>query len=359
MTKYIMYSGSGTKYLVYECTAARGDECSGWSDRIAGIMTTFIISILSKRKFLINFDTPCLLQDYVMPAHYDWRYYSSILLNRTSSYHNFKSAKHRIIAKYMFDGVDFNTFFKDDVIFLLMNWDFITEFRKRPNIKDDIPWIKAYHQVDIYKSVYNFLFKISPLTVQAWRIFDQTQRKRNKIACAHVRYGNNPNMPKDVSRSHMPLDVLWAYFDNLDMDEYDLFVASDTDSVKDTAKERYPENIIDTPGKITHIDRPHQNDPTEGFLKQLQDFYILMDCDILIVPEGTGFSMLAAFIRNKNYGLYCWKARAIMPCSRYEMTNVVAGGKFDVTKLLGRFKSNKSTRLEPAKGKGRRSRSRN
>ncbi|XP_069105788.1 uncharacterized protein [Argopecten irradians] len=319
-----------TKFIVYDCSKARKDQNGGWSDRIAGIMTTFIISVLSKRKFLINFDMPCLLQDYVMPAHYDWRYNASLLVNRTSSYHNFKNAKHRIIAKYMFDGVDFNRFFKDDVIFLQMNWDFIADFRKRPNVAEDIPWITTYHQVDIYKHIHNFLFKLSPLSVRALHNFSTTQRRRKRIACAHIRRGNNPNMPKDVFRKALPLDPVWEVFDSLNKDEYDLFVASDSDSIKKKAKERFPDNIVDTPGKITHIDRPHTNDPTEGFLKQLLDFYIMIDCDILIVPNHTGFSKLAAFIRNKNYGMYCQQENNLVPCSRYTITDIFPRGKFGI-----------------------------
>ncbi|XP_033733659.1 uncharacterized protein LOC117322824 [Pecten maximus] len=338
------YRGQKTKYIVYDCTKARNTSCSGWSDRIAGIMTTFIISILAKRQFLINFDTPCLLQDYVVPAHYDWRYNSSILVNRTSSYHYLKGRHYKKIDKYMFGGSDFNTYFKHDVDFLLMNWDFINEFRKRPNIAYDIPWITKYHQVDIYKHVYNLLFKLSSLSVHALNRHYRTKRRRNKIACAHIRIGENPNMPEIGTRNRpVPsLKVLWDYFDSLNKNEYDLFIASDTDGVKTFAKERYPENMIDTPGKITHIDQPYKNDPVEGFLKQLLDFYILSECDILVIPPKSGFSMLAAFIRNKDDGIFCLKKEELVPCSRYTMTDILPEGKFGI-KLMGKIGKQRST----------------
>ncbi|OWF51584.1 hypothetical protein KP79_PYT24381 [Mizuhopecten yessoensis] len=324
-----------TKYIVYDCSEAHGGACGGWSDRMAGIMTTFILSILAKRRFAINFDTPCLLQDYVIPAHFDWRYNSTVLLNKTSPFHMFKNLLfiNTGITKYMFKGDDCNDCFKDDVVFFRVNWDFINHFRKRPNIGNDIPWITRYHQADIYKHVFTFLFKPSPVTIREFNNQYKTQRKRNKIACAHVRIGRNPNMPRDHSRHQLPLDSLWTFFDTLNKDEYDLFVASDTDSVKASAKERFPKRMIDTAGNITHIDKPGINDPREGFLKQLLDFYILIDCDILIISSNGGFGILVALLRNIESGLYCWQGRYFIPCSRYTVGDIFPNGKFSTRTL--------------------------
>ncbi|XP_069134232.1 uncharacterized protein [Argopecten irradians] len=319
-----------TKYLVYECSRARGVSCYGWSDRLAGIVTTFIISVLTNRHFLIYFDMPCSLQDYLIPAEYDWRYNSSITVNRTKSYHNIKNWAQLEMDKYISGGVDFNEYFTEDIEFLMMNWDFIYDFRNRPSIESDMPMITKFHQADIYKGIYKFLFKLSPLSVTA---FNEVKKTRNKMACAHVRVGQNPNMPHDGNgRKKMPLEVLWRYFDSLNKEEFDLFVASDTDSVKEAAKNRYPDNIIDTPGNITHIDQRGRNDPSEGFLKQLLDFYILMKCDKLIITEQTGFGILASFIRNMDDGLYCWRRNLLIPCSKYTVNDIFRSGKFTAVK---------------------------
>ncbi|XP_069105762.1 uncharacterized protein [Argopecten irradians] len=322
------------RYMVYDCTKARGSTCYGWSDRIAGIVTTFIISILSRRQFLINFDTPCLLEDFLAPGDYDWRYNSSVAKNRSSSFHDLNNNRHKKIYKHMLGKSDFNTFFNDDVIFLLMNWDFIKYFRLRRNISREIPWLTKYHQADIYKHVYKFLFKLSPLSDQALNDHYRSRRQRSKIACAHIRIGRNPNMPRDIITRVAPtLDTLWKYFDTLNMKEYDLFVATDTDSVKTEAKRRYHDNMIDTPGNITHIDQTSNSDPREGFLKQLLDFYILMECDKLIIPSDSGFSMLAALLRDDEDGLYCWRDTTFVPCSRYTAVDVVQNRKFNGGKM--------------------------
>ncbi|OWF36969.1 hypothetical protein KP79_PYT13526 [Mizuhopecten yessoensis] len=131
-------------------------------------------------------------------------------------------------------------------------------------------------------------------------------------------------MPWDDKRSKSPLGILWKYFDQLNKTKYDFFVASDTNGVKDLAKKRFPGNMIDTPGKITHIDQSYHNDPRQGFLKQLLDFYTLVNCDILIITSS-GFGMLAAYVRQVDTGLYCWRGTYLRPCSRYTIHNTFPG----------------------------------
>ncbi|XP_069107074.1 uncharacterized protein [Argopecten irradians] len=322
-------TGQSVRYMVYDCTQARGSTCYGWSDRIAGIVTTFIISILSRRQFLISFDTPCLLEDFLAPGDYDWRYNSSVAKNRSSSFHDLNNVRHKKIYKHMLGISDFNNYFKDDVIFLLMNWDYINTFRLRIDISREISWITKYHQADIYKHVYNFLFKLSPFSVRALHERYLTKRKRSKIACAHIRIGRNPNMPSDVTyKVAPPLITLWKYFDTLNKEEYDLFVATDTDSVKTEAKTRYPDNLIEILGNITHIDQTSSGDPREGFLTQLLDFYILIGCDVLIISNQSGFSLLAAYLRDRDDDLFCWRGRNLIPCSRHTAADVIESIKF-------------------------------
>ncbi|XP_069107025.1 uncharacterized protein [Argopecten irradians] len=318
-------------YLVYDCSREWRGDCGGWSDRLVGIMTTFAISILTKRHFRIHFDKPSLLHDHLVSSNFDWRYNSSALTNGTHSYHNLLHNNHKRVVKYLTGEKDISSYFKHDVSFVRMNWDLTYNIRQRPNVASEIPWITHYHQADIYKHLYKFMFELSPQFVNVLNSHHIAQRKRNKIACAHIRVGQNPNMPLDAVGPVKFLEPLWKFFDSLNHDEYDLFIASDTDSIKYVAKARYPGNMIDTPGNITHIDQPHINDPDDGFQKQLLDFHILVNCDILIVP-ASGFSILAAFIRNTDSGLYCWKGKELLPCSRYTILDIFPGGKFNPTK---------------------------
>ncbi|XP_069114288.1 uncharacterized protein [Argopecten irradians] len=320
---------TGERFIVYDCSYSWEGDCGGWSDRIAGILTTFIISILAKRRFLVNFDKPCYLEDYFAPSYFSWRYEVSTVWNKSSSFHKLRNNNYKQIEKYLFGREDINTYFTEDVVYLRMNWDFLRDFKSRPGIGKDVPWITKYHQADIYKHFIDVFFKLPPTSEIAISERIRANRKRSKLACVHIRHGTNPNMPRDNKRPDQPLDVLWGHFDKLNKDEYDLFVASDTDSVKGIAKVRYPGNIIDTPGNITHIDQPHKNDERQGFVKQLLDFYTLVSCDILIIPSS-GFSMLAAFVRSTDTGLYCWRGQDIIPCSRYTIGDIFPIGKYGI-----------------------------
>ncbi|XP_060066967.1 uncharacterized protein LOC132547219 [Ylistrum balloti] len=309
------------KFIVYECSKARKRVCGGWSDRISGILSTFVISLLTKRRLLIKHDEPCPLEDYLIPAqHFDWIYNETMLVNHTNSYHNFIDRSSENFRQYMNGTRDINSYFKQDVSFVQINWDFTEEFRSRSHIGREIGWLTKLHYADMYKQLFTLLFQPSPLLRDALNKQNLNHR-RPKIACAHVRIGRNPNMPSDHPRANPSLEVLWKYFDKLNKDEYDFFIASDADHVKDVAKKRYSANIIDTAGKITHIDQPNKNDPRAGFLKALLDFYTLVSCDSLIIPNS-GFSILAAYLRESDSELYCLRAGDLKPCSRYTIHNI-------------------------------------
>ncbi|XP_021368489.1 uncharacterized protein LOC110460096 [Mizuhopecten yessoensis] len=311
------YDDQRKKYIVYDCSKANSGVCGGWSKRMSGILSTLVISLLTKRRFLINHDKPCALENYLVPVNFDWRYNKSIQINTASSYQDLTAHNSKTLRKYLTGDLDINTYFHQDVSFLRMDWDFTEDFRKRPNINSEIAWIQNLSYADMYKQLYYLLFKPSPLLENALK--DQNMhRSRPKLACAHVRVGDNPNMPGDDRRTRPRKDIIWHHFDKLNKDEYDIFIATDSNSVKKRAKIRYPANIIDTPGRITHIEQQYKFDPCEGFLKQLLDFYLLISCDTLILTRS-GFGMLAAYLRGTDSELYCLQEGDLMPCSRYTL----------------------------------------
>ncbi|XP_069111166.1 uncharacterized protein [Argopecten irradians] len=320
----MMNTDKSRKYIVYDCSQANPGVCGGWSDRLSGILSTLVIAILTKRNFLIKHDKPCLLGDYLIPTNLlDWRYNKSMLINKTFLYQDLSARKSTTLRPYLRGKLDVTSYFKHDVDFLRINWDFTEEFRKRPTIGTEIPWMTKLHYADIYRQLFMSLFKPSPLFSDALNKF-RNKRRRPYIACAHLRVGRNPNMPGDDPRSTLKLNAVWDYLNNLNKSTYDFFVASDAEHVKNIARNRFPTNIIDSPGKITHIDQSNGNDPSAGFLKQLLDFYTLLDCDVLITSVS-GFSIFAAYLRGTDSGLYCLASGGLLPCSRYTINDIFPG----------------------------------
>ncbi|XP_033761879.1 uncharacterized protein LOC117343566 [Pecten maximus] len=320
----IKTADTGQRYIVYDCSKAKKGACGGWSDRITGILTTLVISLLTKRRFLIKHEKPCLLENFLIPAdHFDWRFNKSILLDRTSSYQDLSARESTNLRKYMSGSLDINTYFKHDVNFVRMNWDFTEEFRKRRNIEVEIPWMTKLRYTDMYKQLFKFLFTPSPLFAKELNKL-KSQRRRPKLACAHLRLGDNPTLPGDDYRKSLNLDLVWNYLNTIDQKKYDLFVASDAHHVKEMARQRYSVNIIDSPGNITHIDQNNGNDPGVGFLKQLTDFYTLTTCDVLLL-SSSGFGMFAAYLRDTDTDLYCLRSEDIIPCTRNALNEIYPG----------------------------------
>lgn len=318
-------------YIVYDCSRTRLGSCGGWSDRLSGILTTFVIALLTNQTFLINHDKPCPLGDFLVPRQLDWRYNSSLLSGRTSVYRYLVDGMSKNLRNSISINQGLNSYFgkqnlqssfSHDVYFLRVNWDLTREFRKRPNIYSEVPWIAKLSYADIYRELFNFLFKPSTLFI---RELQAQNRTRRKIACAHVRISDNPNRPRNRSNLKVQLEILWKFMDDVDKDVYDIFIATNNYDVATKAKKRYPNNFIDNKGPIQHIDRPNDNS-REGFLKQLLDFYTLTRCDILLIGKS-GFGMTAAYLRNTEADLYCChiKDRTSKACTRSTLEDVFPG----------------------------------
>lgn len=310
----------GGSYIVYDCSINRRGQCGGWADRLSGILTTFVIALLTNKTFLINHDNPCVLEDFLVPGEHDWRYNATLLSGRTNTYKHLVDGSSNHLRTYFSGKEDINTCFSTDVSFLRMNWDYTTEFRKRPNISSEVPWITKLNYADIYRELFNFLFKPSVLLDRELKNLNRT---KPKMACSHVRVGDNLKRPSGRAKIQQQLEVLWKFMDAIDKTVYDIFVASDDETVANKAKERYKENFIDIKGPITHIDQTTHR-AYDGFLKQLLDFYTLTRCDILIIG-CTGFGIMAGYVRNSEADLYCYKDGNNTPCARSTLEDVFPG----------------------------------
>ncbi|XP_033755998.1 uncharacterized protein LOC117338778 [Pecten maximus] len=308
-------------YMVYTCNNESSVQCGGWSDRLSGILSTFVIALLTKQRFLIHHNHSFLLEEFLAPNEYDWRYNASISQKGNKANYDLMNKDSKKAKKYLYGKKDLDKYFKSYVNLIHINWDFTEVFRARPHIGRDVPWITKWHYADIYKEVYNYLFKPSE---RLSRALNSQKRRRSKTACAHVRIGKSENLPDDPPRHRESLDTLWNVFDDLDEDVYDLFIATDDESLLKRASGRYPNQIIETDGQIGHIAKLKKGYNTEVSLKMFLDFYMLINCDILILTES-GFGMAAAYIRNTDSDLYCWRGPELKPCSRYTVHHMYEG----------------------------------
>eukprot|EP00913_Durusdinium_trenchii_P035752 g33454.t1 len=62
---------SGARVLVYSCQPFA--QCGGHGDRLNGIITVFLLAVLTGRVFLIDSESPLPLQLLLQPRDVDWR----------------------------------------------------------------------------------------------------------------------------------------------------------------------------------------------------------------------------------------------------------------------------------------------
>ncbi|XP_069138495.1 uncharacterized protein [Argopecten irradians] len=313
-------------YLVYDCSYKWPGSCGGWSDRISGILSTSILAILSNRKFLINFDNPCPLENFFEPKSYDWRYNSKLLKNKTSHRYHLKDYSGKKIMKVLTTAnstKQIKDFFNltSEVIFVRINWDMTPEFRKFLHVEKYVPWITQLHYADIYRYIFDLFFQPKPYLIIA--INNVLKNKQTKTSfCAHVRIGRSSTLPKDNVRTKAEnVHVILDFIKSIDKSKHDLFLATDSDDLQRQFMANYSKNfILKVPGRITHIDQTRTGNICDGFQKQLLDFLLLTRCDKLVVCES-GFSMMAAYWRANSNGLYCWTHKGVVPCSRYTVND--------------------------------------
>jgi hypothetical protein len=55
----------GRKAFIYSCR--KGQVCGGLADRMIGMVSVFMMAVLTNRSFAIEIDQPSLLQNFLIP----------------------------------------------------------------------------------------------------------------------------------------------------------------------------------------------------------------------------------------------------------------------------------------------------
>jgi hypothetical protein len=147
---------------------------------------------------------------------------------------------------------------------------------------------------------------------------DNKNTLKTQLICLHIRIGKNPTMIYDKRLSYrdtMVEDILQFVEKNVTRNKKSMiFITSDSMEINQYILNKYDRSqTISIPGPIIHIDRLSSSysstEQCQGFLKVISDFYVLGECDTLIMARS-GFSEWASRRRylinqfNQLY-LYC------------------------------------------------------
>ncbi|XP_069135871.1 uncharacterized protein [Argopecten irradians] len=298
------------RFIVYDCSKTYAGECGGWSDRLSGMLSTYVISLLTNQTFLVRHNKPCPLEDYLDYRHHNWVFDPDLVEELNHQYLPYfckvptsvRSHRRELLA----------VTFSKDVNFVRMNWDYTEHFRATKGIGNVAPWITTLQYSDIYRHFFNSLFKLKQEMIDLL----QDIKGDKKLACAHIRMGE-----QGIVRTTLPeLDYIWKILKQREKQKFSVFIATDSNLVRRKAKSIFARSMVEIEGIITHIDVTKKGDVCAGFRKAVLDFFMLTLCEELVITRS-GFGIMAAYLRERDK-LLCLTPNGVAPCTRYTIHDI-------------------------------------
>lgn len=307
------------KFFIYECNC--NFKCGGLSDRQRGMVTAYLISLLTNRTFGIKHTCPRNLQEVLVPNKINWDIHPSRLEGKSIQRHY---AGHNIDLVLDIPTTDFNEKYTADVVYFQLNKETVEFFRRHKDVGKYLPWLGRLTDSQVYYILLNLMFKPSKFFQDVIsKFFAELGDK--PLICAHLRLGgnDNPTIHEDTWIGNIlakkfnlsDTDIIFKHLhEKLSVRPSKLFVASDSDQAKKLAKKSFPSEIVDTPGVIGHIDTSDNRFELEAFLKAIMDQYILSSCDSLLLTIS-GYGIRSGYLRGTSDNLYCFFKHNILDCS--------------------------------------------
>ncbi|KAL4217657.1 hypothetical protein ACF0H5_022399 [Mactra antiquata] len=309
------------RLLVYTCDT----HCGGWGDRQNGIITTFLLALLTNRIFVIEMNSPCQLENILDTHHYDWTMCKPFLTSGNLKSESIKTLNAvdalNVQSVLVLPVLEDNNNFQ--VIRVKTNVLIFDSLRKHDKSIAFIKLIQNVSNQAVMRIVLDILFKNKDTTLSQSNHFRKTILKGRKLVCTHVRKGKNPTIPLDevfnTFRGSPNEETIFSFLkEYTDEQKYAIFVASDSDAVKTEALSLFP-NCVSLNRTIIHIDRIGGEPKTvtslcEGFETVIYEQYLLSTCDILVLTQSN-FGFNAAFMRGSRDGLFVYitKLNKILP----------------------------------------------
>ena len=294
------------KFLVFVCL--KNQMCGGWGDRQKGIISTYLLSLLTNRTFGIVSTNPCNLSQFLVPNEYNWNLCDQYIRSVPTSDSKTVSAMGGNAFKNSIRDMNLASPFDQHVVFIQTNQIWNEYILAHPNAAQRLPWAIGKSIPEVSALVLKRLFKPSTLLKTEIRRFTGNVTKSRQMICSHIRVGKNPTIPKDGVR-HFGIPNVTAIFKFLSKfdipSKYIIYVATDSEEVRRGAKGNFTTAVtVDMP--IIHIDRYSKTQESlacQGFFTVLLEQYILSECDLLLLTRSNLGSM-AAYMSMKEQDIF-------------------------------------------------------
>ncbi|XP_046379846.2 uncharacterized protein LOC124151424 [Haliotis rufescens] len=302
------------KYVIYTCNTS---HCGGYAARQKGMVTAYVLSEMLGRKFGISMKRPCDLSEFMVPKNVNWTIDMNLFEGRRKDW--FVSFGNRKLV--LFERSDLEALFRKDVLMYTGNIDYVYSLMKNPLFKR-VLWAKKLSHLDIFKNALEKLFKLSPKTQNTLNgILGSIGPNNHKLVCAHIRMGKSRTIPTDSIRANRPNRTALVRFfkQRLHLGRDKLFIATDSDDVRELFRKSFPDSYLEVKGDVLHIDKPPVKYECSSMEKVILDQYILSMCDTLVTSVSS-FSRLAAIMRGTDHELYVARGNNISLGHRYVLT---------------------------------------
>ena len=295
------------KFVVYTCL--EGQHCGGWGDKQTGVMASFLLAKLMRRKFIIQ-DKACGVSKFLMPNKHNWKmcqkYISSVPRTRTMTFDFFNNPEE---YRALVDNLDPERFPLTQVIFIQTNqlWNdlILSQLEEEDG---GASFGKTVSKVSEW--VLGMLFK-SADNIQAGMIgFRKQVTNSRKLICADI-YGNKPDskladLIGDTSIHASSINVVSGFlkvFDN--PSKYIMYVVSSSKLIREHFDGMFL-NVITTDSLIAGIGKSfteNSNPECEKLFTELLEQRILVECDVLLLTNSN-LGIMAAYTSEKMQSVF-------------------------------------------------------
>lgn len=312
------------KFLVYHCIT----DCGGLADIQKGIVSTYLLSLISDRKFVIRMSTPCEFTNFYQPFSYDWlecsNYISTVPENGTQQL--MMVNKEKEFRSYLMD-INFAVNWTKQVVALTINWNVIdivqSHFRKMP-LRKDLLWINSTRpDVAIPKILGTVLWR-HPSFDQDLGIFASEHIQEKSLVCAHIGTGDGSVSPYDISDgiANVNVTVVIKFLDRYRNDtKYVIHISTDSKLFSNQLFSLF-RNAVSFNKTMISIDKLYvkRTDTCDSLYNVILEQTILTQCSVLLITNGE-FGKIAAYIRNSDKDLFVYHTtdNLIKPVSKKDL----------------------------------------
>lgn len=297
------YQPTEEQFIMYRCDSKLDrHNCGGLGDRLKGIMSAYVWSILTNRTLLIRINRPCNMATLLEPNLIDWN--RNVNIDRSQTAEMFKYGDDAF--KQRLASIDL-TLLKQTkrLIVLHTNRNYAETIGKNPLYRRQLEMngLDA-DRLDLpytFERFYHRLFKLSPSQRVKFEQFRQRAKPTNQttLICVQIRIGGSKHelrrnyfdllsQPVSNSKRYWKL-VREKFIANVTNDDYRVFLTTDNALVHEDGLKEFGDKMVYNHGPMNHIDYlkySRNESDCSAIEKSLLDFECLKLCDMAVISRS-------------------------------------------------------------------------